>query len=151
MKLRLGLLVLFLLALLAPTPVLANGGAVNCNNVQGTHIVRTGETLYSIGRAYATNPFAIATCNGIANPNRLAIGTALAIPVAPWSPVPPGPTAIRQFGDPSPTCRYHHTVLYGETLIAIGLRYNVSIWDIAAANNIYNLNLIYAGRVLCIP
>jgi len=42
-------------------------------------------------------------------------------------------------------------VRYGETLTRIGYMYGVSIWAIAAANHIYNLNLIYAGQVLCIP
>ena len=61
--------------------------------------------------------------------------------------------AVRQFSDsePTPACRYYHTVRYGETLTRIGYMYGVSMWTIAAANHIYNLNLIYAGQVLCIP
>lgn len=127
--------------------------------VQGYHTVRAGETLFSIGRAYATRPDRIAACNGIVNANRVYVGTRLAIPVAPWSPIPSGPVAVRQFtpGAPAPTpppsatCRYYHRVVRGETLTLIGLRYGVSIWTIARANNILNLNLIYAGQVLCIP
>jgi lysozyme len=127
--------------------------------IQGYHTVRAGETLYSIGRAYATRPSAIASCNGIVNPSKLYVGTKLAIPVAPWSPIPPGPVAHRQFTPggapppppPAPGCRYYHTIRYGETLTLIAARYGVSIWTIARANNIYNLNLIYAGDVLCIP
>jgi len=126
--------------------------------IQGYHTVRAGETLYAIGRAYATQPQAIATYNHILNPNRLYVGVRLAIPVAPWSPIPPGPVAQRQFtpgGDvtpvPSPVCRYMHTVRYGETLTGIGLYYGTSIWAIARANNIYNLHIIYTGQVLCIP
>lgn len=124
---------------------------------QGYHTVRPGETLYAIGRAYAVKPSAIASCNGIVNPSKLYVGTTLGIPYASWSPVPPGPTATRQFdpGGPAPTptpgCRYYHTVVYGENLTIIGLRYGVSIWDIARANNINNLNLIFAGDTLCIP
>ena len=127
--------------------------------IQGYHTVRAGETLYSIGRAYATDPNAIAACNGIVNPSLLYVGTRLGIPVAPWSPIPPGPVAVRQFTpggstpapSPSTGCRYYHTVQWGDTLTAIALRYGSDIWSIGRANSIYNLNLIYAGQVLCIP
>jgi LysM repeat protein len=126
---------------------------------QGYHVVRAGETLYSIGRAYAIKPSAIASCNGIVNPSKLYVGTKLGIPYTTWSPVPPGPTATRQFtpgsGTPVPTpapgCRYYHTVRYGENLTIIGMKYGVSIWAIARANDINNLNLIFAGDTLCIP
>ena len=143
------------------TPVPTPGPGV-CSHIQGYHTVRVGETLYAIGRAYATKPASIASCNGIVNANRLYVGARLAIPVDPWSPVPPGPTAQRQFTPggtpvptpvptPTPACRYYHMVRYGETLSLIAWRYGVSMWAIARANNIYNLNLIYAGQVLCIP
>jgi hypothetical protein len=42
-------------------------------------------------------------------------------------------------------------VIYGENLTIIGLKYGVSIYAIARANNIHNLNLIFAGDTLCIP
>ncbi len=137
------------------------GPGVNCGQIQGYHVVKAGETLYAIGRAYTTRPQAIAVCNNLLNPNNIHRGNRLAIPVAPWVPVPPGPTAIRQFpaggqpGQPTPPpttgCRYTHVVQPGETLSLISWRYGVSVWSIARANNIYNLNIIYAGRALCIP
>jgi LysM repeat protein len=130
---------------------------------QGYHVVRAGETLYSIGRAYATLPSKIASCNGILNASRIYVGMKLLIPIAPWSPIPAGPVAVRQFTPggtvtpapvtptPTPACRYYHTVRYGDTLTAIAIRYGSSVWAIGRANSIYNLNLIYAGQVLCIP
>ncbi len=134
--------------------------AYNCVNLQGYHIVRRGETLYAIARAYATDPYAIAACNPTVNPRLIHAGNHLAIPYAPWSNVPPGPTAARQFTPrltpaPLPTpaagCRAWHTVQPRETLTAIGLRYQADLWDIGRANRIYNLHLIHAGQVLCIP
>ncbi len=129
--------------------------------IQGYHVVRAGETLYAIGRAYATIPSQIAACNGIVNASCLYVGTKLAIPIAPWSPIPAGPVAVQQFtpGGTVPTtpvpptsgCRYYHTVHYGDTLTAIAIRYGVSVWSIGRANSILNLNLIYPGQVLCIP
>jgi len=44
-----------------------------------------------------------------------------------------------------------YTVAPGDTLYRISLKYNVSLTGIAAANNIRNVNLIYAGQVLKIP
>ncbi len=142
----------------APTASPTAPPASSCT-IQGYHTVRAGETLYSIGRAYATDPNAIAACNGIVNPSLIYVGTQLGIPVAPWSPIPPGPVAVRQFTpdgstpapSPSTGCRYYHTVQWGDTLTAIAVRYGSDIWSIGLANSISNLNLIYTGQVLCIP
>jgi LysM repeat protein len=117
-----------------------------------THIVRQGEWLYCIARAYGVDPQAIAEENGILNPNLIYPGQALTIPDEPgwWLP---GTACQRQFdgGTPSPTCRWYHTVALGETLYSISVKYGVSMWAIAEANHILNLNYIRAGQVLCIP
>lgn len=143
-----------------PTPTPLPTSVPGTCAFQGYHTVRAGETLYSIGRAYATQPNRIAACNGIINPNKLNVGTRLGIPVAPWSPIPPGPVAVAQFTPgtgpaptpaPTPGCRYYHTVSYGETLTMIAIRYGSNVWSIGRANSITNLNLIYPGQVLCIP
>lgn len=44
------------------------------------HIVRKGETLYSISRLYGVSPEAIVQTNGIRDPDRLEIGWRLRIP-----------------------------------------------------------------------
>ena len=44
-----------------------------------------------------------------------------------------------------------HLVVAGDTLAKISQRYGVSMYRIAAANNILNLNLIYRGQRLVIP
>ncbi len=48
-------------------------------------------------------------------------------------------------------CAVPHTVVSGDTLFALGLRYGVTWQSIVAANNIVNPNLIYVTQVLCIP
>jgi LysM repeat protein len=45
-----------------------------------SHIVRRGQTLYSIARSYGVNMWAIARANGIANPNYIYAGQRLVIP-----------------------------------------------------------------------
>jgi LysM repeat protein len=42
-------------------------------------------------------------------------------------------------------------VVPGDTLSAIARRYNVNVFTLGARNNIFNLNLIFPGQVLCIP
>lgn len=122
------------------------------NDILGYHTVRPGETLYCIARAYGVDPYAIAEENGIVTPSYIYAGQSLAIPNVPKT-LPAGPVCPRQFdgGDDDGDCRWYHTVARGENLYRISLRYNVSMYAIAEANNITNLNLIHAGDVLCIP
>jgi len=105
------------------------------------HWVSPGQTLFSIGRLYNVNPWAIAQANALPDPNRIFVGQQLYIPAGPpYYPYGPG------WG-----CRAVHYVQIGETLYGIGRIYGVSPWAIAQANGIYNLNYIYAGQRLCIP
>lgn len=101
------------------------------------YTVRYGDTLFSIGRATGISPWTIAQVNGLANPNRIYAGQVLWIPgLAPA---------------PQPGCGYYWTVRAGETLLSISRATGISAWSIAAANRLYNLNLIYAGQSLLIP
>ncbi len=132
-------------------------GQIVCGQGQvilGYHFVRLGETLSCIGRAYKVSPSAIASRNGIWNPNLLYVGTKLAIPNVPWQ-FSPGPTCARQFGDgpppPPPPCRAQYQVRWGDTLFAIAWRYRTTVWAIVAANKLPSANWIYAGQWLCIP
>jgi len=100
-----------------------------------TYIVRRGDTLYSIARRYGTTVQRLAYVNHIANPSLIYAGQRLIIPGSYY---------------PAPSDRMH-LVQRGETLYSIARRYGTTVWAIAVANNIYNLNLIYAGTYLAIP
>jgi N-acetylmuramoyl-L-alanine amidase len=115
-------------------------------NAQGNivHTVKTGETLFSIGRLYNVNPYAIAAANNIPYPYVIYPGQQLTIPTGA---TPPGPTPP----PPSGQCRYRHTVRPGDNLFRISLAYGVPMTAIASANGIVNYNLIFAGQTLCIP
>jgi LysM repeat protein len=116
-------------------------------NAQGNvvHTVKSGETLFSIGRLYNVNPYAIAAANNIAYPYVIFPGQQLIIPTG--TTPPPGPTSP----PPSGQCRFYHAVRPGENLYRISLTYGVPMSTIAAANGIVNYNLIFAGQTLCIP
>lgn len=96
------------------------------------HIVRPGETLYSIARYYGVDMWAIARANNILNTNLVYIGQRLVIPSGG-------------------TAGFIHIVQRGETLTRIGAHYGVGVWEIARANGIYNLNHIWVGQRLLIP
>jgi nucleoid-associated protein YgaU len=116
------------------------------------HVVRPGETLFSIGRLYGANPWQIGWTNRIPNPNLIFIGQVLLIMAGP-GPMPPGPGPM----PPGPVpggwggCMSYHTVRFGETLFSIGRLYGANPWLIARSNYLINPNLIFAGQVLCIP
>ena len=130
------LITLFVLALsmMVVTPVAAAPAAHGAT----WHWVVRGETLFSIGRLYNVSPWAIASANRLANPNRVYVGQRLYIPAGPPH-YPPG------------RCGSYYTVRRGDTLFRIGRAYGVSAWSIARANRIYNMNYIWAGQRLFIP
>lgn len=134
------LLVVLALGFAAPAAPVAACGS-------GVHIVRYGETLFSIGRWYGVNPWSIAHANGLVNPNHIYAGQRLHIPG--W-----GCTGYYQ------PCYgwgcghgYHggYIVRHGDTLSMIAWRYGVNMYTLAQVNGIYNLNHIYAGQHLWIP
>ena len=50
-----------------------------------------------------------------------------------------------------PTCRQQYVTDTFDTLSKIAARFGTTVQAIAAANNITNPNVIYAGETLCIP
>ncbi|HLG64330.1 MAG TPA: transglycosylase SLT domain-containing protein [Ktedonosporobacter sp.] len=57
-----------------------------------------------------------------------------------------------QAANPGPgnSCSWYR-IHYGDTLSRIALSYRTTIWTLARANYISNVNLIFAGQSLCIP
>lgn len=105
------------------------------------HLVQRGETMSSISRQYGVPIPALMRANPrVPNPNLIFAGTWLYIPCT--GPGGPGTGGM---------CRAVHRVAFGQTLSQIGRWYGVSPSAIAGANNIQNMNRIYAGQSLCIP
>lgn len=100
----------------------------------GTHTVTRGETLAGIAARYGTTAAALASANGIANPNRIYAGTRLSVPGA-------GTAASGS----------SYTVRSGDTLGSIASRAGSSIAELVTLNGIKNPNLIRTGQVLSLP
>jgi LysM repeat protein len=101
------------------------------------HVVRRGDTLYSLARRYGTTVSAIMRANGLRNSNRIYVGQRLIVPTS---------------GTAQPaTTSGTYIVQRGDTLSSIAYRHGVSVQSLARANNIYNPNLIRSGQRLVIP
>lgn len=96
----------------------------------GTYTVQSGDTLSSIAAKFGTNYQALASLNGISNPNLIYVGQVL-----------------RVNGSAS-TGSVYYTVRSGDSLSAIASRFGTSYQSIAALNGLSNPNLIYAGQTL---
>ena len=103
-----------------------------------SHRIAAGDTLLGIARRYGVNAAALASMNGISNPNRIVIGRVLTISGGSAPAVPAS----------TPT---GHVVESGDSLSAIAARYGVSTTALAAANGITNPNRIREGTRLAVP
>jgi LysM repeat protein len=108
------------------------------------HVVRRGDTLYSIARRYGTTVQAIMNLNGLRNSNLIYVGQRLRVSGSSGSGGTGG-------GSIPPSTGGVHVVKRGETLASIARRYGTSVAAIAAANGLRNPNFIYVGQRLRIP
>ncbi len=106
-----------------------------------SHTIVAGDSFETIANKYGVTLRELVN----ANPQVLKLGDALTVPpVAVVSP-DAGPVPI-----PTHPARTY-TVVAGDTLGAIALRFNTTVAAIASANSIANVNLIRVGQVLTIP
>jgi len=114
-----------------PSPGPSPTGTLPAAPIQ--HVVRTGDTLYSLARDYGTTVQAIMQANGLGS-YIIWIGQVLIIPVG--GTVPPGPLM--------------HIVLPGETLYSLARQYQTTVQAIMWVNGLWSY-MIYAGQPLYIP
>ncbi|EON3039475.1 LysM peptidoglycan-binding domain-containing protein [Enterococcus hirae] len=94
-----------------------------------THIVQYGETLSSIATQYGTTYQALASLNGLSNPNMIYAGQVLKLSGVA--------SAIRTY-----------SVQYGDNLSLIATKLGTTYQALAQHNGLSNPNLIYPGQVL---
>ena len=94
------------------------------------HVVRPGESVYSIGQQYRVSPQKIIADNELTNPNRLVVGQTLVILEG----------------------TRRHRVEPGESVYSIAREYGISVSAILSANpQITNPAQISVGQVITIP
>ena len=107
-----------------------------------TYQVQPGDTLWRIAQRYRTTVAALASLNGIADPNLIYPGQILKLP---------GTHMIEGNPQNPETGLIRYTIRPGDTLSAIAKRYHTTVAALAGLNHISNPNLIYAGDTLLIP
>ncbi|EOB1949619.1 endolysin [Enterococcus hirae EnGen0127] len=98
-------------------------------SVAQTHVVQYGETLSSIATRYSTTYQALASLNGLSNPNMIYAGQVLKV------------------NEKVSTTRTY-TVRSGDNLSSIASRLGTTYQALAQRNGLSNPNLIYPGQVL---
>ena len=114
--------------LIYPGQVLKVSGSSNGSSAT-TYMVKSGDNLSGIASRYGTTVSALASLNGISNPNWIYPGQVLKI-------------------SGSQASSHTYTVWSGDTLSGIASRLGVSWYSLKAKNGIVNANLIYPGQVL---
>lgn len=96
------------------------------------HMVRPGDTLWSLSIRYGVTMDALLRANGLLNSGWLYSGQMLVIPR----------NVVQK--------TQYHVVRAGDTVFSISNRYGISAWALVRQNDIIS-NLIYTGQTLTIP
>ena len=134
-----------------PTVFTENGeGATSTEAI--THVVKEGETLWSIAENYFLSGYNwvdVAEVNGLKNPGEIEVGQSLFIPN-----VPAKKATVTEVAQTNPITGATYTVVKGDNLWNIAVRAygDGFMWvDIAKENELENPGLIYAGNTLTLP
>ena len=136
MKTLILFLVPFLLATFLSSPLHAQGR-------EQVYTVQIGDTLTQIALKYNVSIARLTALNDIDNPNVIVAGQQLVIPTDSGSPPANILTAAAQ--------EQTYTIKSGDTLYVIATRFGVTLSDLAAANNITDVDVIQVGEDLVIP
>jgi LysM repeat protein len=116
----------------------------------------TDRNLFRISLLYGVTYQSIAAASGLVNPNIIHVGDRLVIPGCGTTGQIPPPTSMPTFAPgqtPLPPGGNNGTyvVVPGDTLFALSIAWGTTVQQIAAINQIANVNLIYVGQTLYIP
>ena len=124
-----------------------------------TYTVERGDSLWSISKKYGLTVAELAKANSISAGTAIRPGRKLIIPGKPGAAkeavapaamsLPAEKTAMP--ARPTNGESVKHTVLVGESLGVIARKYQVSVGELAAANNITDPSRVRAGQQLVIP
>jgi LysM repeat protein len=121
-----------------------------------TYTVVKGDSLWSVAKSHRLTVGELAAANNLTAGTTLRLGQKLLIPVKAGAATAAAatPTAPAQVEPPAPKPSAEavtHVVKAGETLGAIARKYQITVGEIATANNITDPAKIRPGRELIIP
>jgi LysM repeat protein len=110
--------------------------AANASGCAQFYTVNAGDHLARIAFRFRTRVGALASLNGLTNPDRIFTGEVLCVRAAAHVDSDDG---------------FFYRVRPGETLRILGARFGFSFWFLARVNHIPDVNRIFAGQELFIP
>ena len=114
-----------------------------------SYTVQSGDTLSKIAASHQMSLSQLAALNGITNPNLIRVGQVLKVTGAVNNAQPSAPAApTQQPAAPTTNTATTYTVKAGDTLSRIAAQFKMNLAQIAALNQISNLNAIRVGQVL---
>ena len=119
-----------------------------------TYTVVRGDSLWSIAKSHRLTVTELADANNLSTGATLRLGQKLIIPNQPASSTASAAPAATVAETPAPKPSAEavtHVVKAGETLGAIARKYQVTVGEVATANNITDPAKIRPGRELIIP
>ena len=134
----------FLVTAQDPVPVQRSENKIVLEGkVYYVHVVKAGQTVYSISRAYGLKEADIEKENpGVMS--GLQVGHVIKIPVSV-------PVAHTLPENKDTTKFFHHALLQGETLFSLSRRYNVTLEQIEKANPGISPSNLSIGQIVFIP
>jgi membrane-bound lytic murein transglycosylase D len=108
------------------------------------HVVRNGESFWTISRKYGITHRQLASWNGMAPGDTLPVGRKLVI----WTNQDTGPRTSPTAALGNTTRKLRYTVRQGDSLYLIANRFRVSINDIARWNNLDKSKILRPGQKL---
>ncbi len=138
------LLCFFLISTAQVTVVRSENKVIIEGNLFYLHVVKAGQTLYSISKAYEVSEILIAKENPGAEAS-LRIGQILKIPVEQKKQIS---TSV---DIPPDTTQFKHIVKQGETMYSIAKFYNISIGEMERSNPDVINHEIKTGQLINIP
>jgi membrane-bound lytic murein transglycosylase D len=104
------------------------------------HVVKAGDSLWSVARRYGVTVPALAAANGMNSKSPLTAGTQLQIP---------GGSGGKSSGSGEAT-RMTYSVRHGDTLSEIADRFNVSVRQLADWNGLHQSSTLHTGQRLVV-
>lgn len=136
-------------------PTWTSAGPIVTGNDCVYEVQATDRNLFRISLLFGITYQSIAAASGLVNPNIIHVGDRLIIPGCGTTGYVPPPTSIPTYlpgqTPVPPGNNGTYVVVAGDTLFALSILWGTTIQEIAALNQIANVNLIFIGQTLYIP
>jgi murein DD-endopeptidase MepM/ murein hydrolase activator NlpD len=118
-------------------------GSILCAQ-EKIHVIKNGDTLFSLAKQYGVAIQDILFINGIENPGKIKAGQKIRIPKSDLMATPINDVALVPYS-------IEYTAGKGETLYGIARKHSIPLAALRKANNFSDTHVLKAGETLKIP